>query len=202
MRTKLTTIEELKEAFVEMLINHTDKITKVSPLSGLNAISYGVAKIGQKTLKEVALVETSLFPEFAVGKQLDDIAARTSLAPRFGESGSSVYVRLVGNPGTLYNKDLHTVKGVDGVDFSFESNVTIGNEGFVYAKLRSNTLGQNTNVEALSLTRVSPVPTGHSYIINEYNATGGRDIEDDDSLRNRIFEGPNILARTDRKSVV
>jgi hypothetical protein len=41
---------------------------------------------------------------------------------------------------------------------------------------------------------VNPVPVGHNYVVNEYAAQGGRDIEQDFLFRRRIKEGPNVLA--------
>ena len=67
MITKITTIEEFEQLFVETLLNNTNEVTKVTKHSTLSGISYGVAKVAQKVLKEIALVETHLFPENAYG---------------------------------------------------------------------------------------------------------------------------------------
>jgi hypothetical protein len=49
-------------------------------------------------------------------------------------------------------------------------------------------------VDALSINKITPVPSGHSYLINEVQATGGRDLEPDDLFRKRIKESINIAA--------
>ena len=55
--------------------------------------------------------------------------------------------------------------------------------------------GENTNVGPLTIDSVTPVPTGHTYCINEYRALGGRDIEDDEMFKRRIQNIGNIAAR-------
>ena len=74
MMVKLTTVEELKQIFVENLLNSTDKVTKISEGSVLNGVAYGVAKIAQKIIKDVALIEAHQYPDTATGKYLDLLA--------------------------------------------------------------------------------------------------------------------------------
>ena len=95
-------------------------------------------------------------------------------------------MRFVGQIGTIYQAGVNTVKGSDGVVFDLVDDLTIGSEGYGYVKVESQTQGENTVVEALTLDTVEPIPLGHEYVINEYNAVGGRDIEDDDTFRERI----------------
>jgi len=117
------------------------------------------------------------------------------IAPRFVASGSSTYVRVTGDEGTVYLSSTHTFQGSSGEIFDLEADVTIGNDGFNYAKVRSQDVGEKTNVDALSINIVSPVPSGHQNVINEYRALGGRDVEQDDIFLERIKEGPNVLAK-------
>jgi hypothetical protein len=195
MFTKLSTVDELKEIFVELLMNHTDKITKVSPASATSGMGYGIGKLGQKAIKEVALVESHIFPDTAYGAYLDGVAENHGIAARFTASQSSTYVRLVGDPGTVYTQGVQTITGSHGVVFSLEESITIGIQGFAYIKVRSSTTGLKTNIDAITLNKITPVPTGHKYCINEYAALYGRDNEDDDLFRQRIKQGSNILAR-------
>ena len=195
MITSISTIEENKEAFFDLLLNHTDKVTKVSPDSVLNGIGYGIGKLGQKTQKDVALVEAHLYPDTAYGPYLDACAERKGVAPRFGASGSSTYVRVVGIPGTQYVAGTHVFSSSSGVNFAVAQNFTIGNDGFGYLLINSITSGNISNVPPLTINSVAPIPTGHTYCINENQANGGRDIEDDDTFRRRIKEGSNFLAK-------
>ena len=48
MITKVTSIQSLKQMFIEILLNKTDKLTDISNESVLNGIAFGVGKIGQK----------------------------------------------------------------------------------------------------------------------------------------------------------
>jgi len=196
METKLLTIDRLKELITELFYDKTDKVTKVTDNSVINAVFYGVAKTGQKALVDIANIEAQLFPEYATGNLLDNAAARLGVAPRFGASGSSTFVRLVGAPGTTYLAATHTIISTSGVVFEFSSNVTIPQDGYIYANVSSRDTGARTNVNPYTLTTVSPVPTGHDYVINEFKAIGGADAEDDSSFRQRIINYPNLLSET------
>jgi len=194
MITRVSTVEELKRIYIEVLLNKTDKVTKVSDESILNGIAYGTAKVAQKALKDIALVESHLFPEYAYGYHLDDIAEREGIAPRYGASKSTTYIKLVADPGTTYQAATNLFQA-NGVVFELTDDFIVGSEGYGYAKVRSQSTGKSTNVPPLSITQVTPEPVGHQYVVNEYHATGGRDIESDELFRKRIKKGPNVLAR-------
>lgn len=195
MITRLTPVTELKEIFLELLFDHTDKVSKVSADSVLNGIAFGASKIAQRALKDIALAESHSFPDSAFGVNLDKVADNNGIAPRLGTSESSTFVRLVADPGTIYVAGVQTFTGSHGVIFDLEVDTTIGVNGFEYAKIRSQDAGEKTNVDPLSINVVTPEPVGHQFVINEYQATGGRDVEQDDVFRRRIKEGSNILAR-------
>jgi uncharacterized phage protein gp47/JayE len=194
MITKITPVEELKKIFVETLLNQTSEVTKVSEGSVLNGLAFGVAKLGQKVLKDVAVIESHLFPDSASGQYLDTIAELNGVAGRFGAIPSTTYVRVVGDPGTVYTPFVHTFTG-QGFDFDVQQPVTIPIEGYAYVKLVCVSNGFNTNVDPLTIDTLSPEPVGHDFCINEYSATGGRDEEDDELFRERIKEEINTLAR-------
>lgn len=193
MNTRVSTTEELKKIFVEIFLNKTDRVTKVSDQSVVNGISYGIAKIGQKAIKDIALIESHLFPEDAHGIYLDQIAQTLGISPRFGASESSTFIRIFADEGTTYVANTNTFTG-NGIVFELTQDITIGAEGYAYAKVRSQSIGQKTNVPSLSINQVSNPPSGHLFVTNEYESVGGRDIEDDVSFRNRIKQGPNIAA--------
>ena len=195
MFTQVTSIEELKEIFLEMLLNTTDKLTKISPGSVNDGFAYGIAKLGQKTLKEIALVESHIFIDSAFGPYLDSYASKHGFYGRFSSNKSTTYVRVVGDVGTSYQIGVHTITGNHGIIFDLQENITIGSDGFAYVKVRSQTSGSVTNVESFTLNKISPAPVGHKYCINEMSAIGGRDNEDDDTFRQRLKEGVNIAAR-------
>lgn len=195
MITRLTDVTELKALFLEKLLNATSKVTKVSDDSVLGGVAFGIAKIGQRALKDIALVESHIFPRSAYGTYLDTIASDRGVSGRFGLSESSTYVRIVGTAGTVYVAGTNTFTGSHGHIFDLEADVTIPSFGYTYAKVRSQDVGFDKNVEALTLDTVIPEPSGHDYCINEYKATGGRDEESDELLRRRIEDGANQLAR-------
>lgn len=191
-----STSKERKLLFIESLINTTDKVSKVSPNSVLDGVASGVSKVSGKAEKDIILALSHLFPDLASGAELDQVASDYGLAPRFGSSNSSTYVRLVGAPGTVYNQSLHYLQATNGIQFQFEdATVTINAFGFNYAKVRSVVNGSQTNVGPLTISKISPIPSGHQYVVNEVGATGGRDVENDELFRIRIKDSGNILAR-------
>jgi hypothetical protein len=196
MITKLTPSSELEQIFAEQLINKSGgKVNKISPNSVLSGVAAGVAKIGQKALKEIALIESATFPDSATGLMLDVVAQKLGISPRFGSSESSTFVRIVAEEGTVYTPGIHQFTTDQGVTFDLEEEVEVGQAGFTYTKVRSVTKGKRANVNPFSINTMTVEPTGHIYVINEYKATGGRDEEQDDVFRLRIKEGANILAK-------
>lgn len=195
MFTKVTTVEELKQLYSELFLNKTNRVTKVSDHSVMNGVAYGVAKIGQKAIKDIALVESHLFPDSAYGDAMDYIADNFGISARFASSKSSMFVAVFATPGTVYTAGVHEFYGFNGIRFEIENSTTVGSDGYAYIKIRSKELGLKTNVEALTVNKVSPIPNGHIIVMNEYCATGGRDAESDDLFRKRIKEGSNKLAR-------
>lgn len=195
MITKITTLDELKQIFIEILLNKTDKISDVSNESVLNGIAFGCAKLSQRLLTNQAVVESHIFPDTAYGEYLDEIAKLRGIAPRFTAVGSTTYVRIEAEPGTNYSKDLVTFRSSTGIVFSLEDNFIIGDTGWGYAKVRSKQKGNASNVDALTINSIDNAPTGHYNCTNEYRAVGGMDDESDETFRVRIKESVNQLAR-------
>lgn len=196
MITKITPVEELKQIFLEIFLNKTDKVSDVSDDSVLNAIAYGNAKLTQRTLTNQAIIEGHIFPDSAYGEYLDNLAAIRGVAPRFGAVGSTTYVRVMADEGTSYIAGIHTFTSTSGIVFDLEESSVVGINGYAYLKVRSQQSGLNTNVDALSINKVSPIPQGHISVINEYAATGGSDQESDTLFRERIKTNMNQMSRT------
>ena len=196
MITKITSVEELKQIFLEILLNKTDKISDVSDESVLNGFAYGCGKLAQRTLANQAVIEGHIFPDTAYGDYLDQLAAIRGVAPRFGATVSSTYIRVIADEGTSYIEGMHQFTSTSGIVFVPEQSLTVGVNGYAYLKVRSLQSGLASNVDALSINKISPIPSGHINCTNEYAATGGRDNEDDDLFRQRIKESVNQLSRT------
>lgn len=202
MIIKPQSIETLKEIFVKIFLSRTDRVTKVSDGSVVNAIAYAAAKLAQKSSKDIALVSSRYYPDSSHGEYLDDIARMHGISDRLAAVGSSTYVRVYGDPGTLYNQGTHVFTGSNGIQWGMtNASDTIGADGFMYIPVRSTTVGANTEVEALTITQVAPIPVGHENVVNEYKATGGRDLENDDQFRERIKNAINLLARPTREAL-
>ena len=196
MITKITSVDELKQIFLEIFLNKTDKVSVVSDESVLNGIAYGCGKLAQRTLANQAVIEGHIFPDTAYGEYLDQLAVIRGVAPRFGAAVSSTYIRVVADEGTSYIAGTHQFTSTSGIVFIPEESLTVGINGYAYLKVRSLQSGLSANVDALSINKVSPIPQGHINCTNEYAATGGRDQEDDDLFRQRIKENINQLSRT------
>lgn len=196
MITKILTSQTYKEILSEIFLNNNETVTKLSDSDVINSILFGEAKLAQRTAKDLALIEAQIFSQSASGSNLDDIARRRGVAPRFSTSGSSTYVRLVGDVGTFYTAITTQFTGSDGINFQLEEDTTVGIGGYVYAKVSSIETGEKTNVAPLTLNEINVAPIGHNYVINEYRAIGGRDFESDDVFRQRIQKSLNQFAKS------
>lgn len=195
MITKLNnTISFLKNLWVEVFLNKTDKVSDITDNSVLNGTAYANAKVAQKCLKEVAIVEAQIFPEEADGDYLDRAAALFGVPPRRGALGSSTYIRVYADPGTTYTAGVNVFVSQNGVRFPIEQTLVVGDSGYGYVKVRSESIGAFTNVDANSIVTLTPVPNGHYECTNEYYAVGGRDAEDDETFRLRILNHQNVNA--------
>lgn len=195
---KPQSISSLKETWVKVLLSRTDKVTKVTNASILNAIAYADTKLSQKALKDIALAQSHFYPDSAHGVYLDNIAKVYGISSRHGALGSSTYVRIKANPNTVYTAGTHTFKGSDGLVWNLDKTVTVPQAGFTYAKVSSTTIGSVTKVEPFTINSVTPIPVGHANVVNEFKAVGGRDVEDDETFRQRIKEAINALSRPTR----
>lgn len=195
MITKIVPVSELKQMFLEILLNKTDKVSDISDDSVLNGIAFGCAKVGQRLLVNQSIVEGHLFPDTAYGIYLDNIASIRGVSPRFGSCGSTTYVRIIAQPGTSYIQGVHKFSSASGITFELEKSVTIDDNGFAYVKVKSNQTGASSNVDPVSINKVIPEPNGHISVTNEYSATGGMDEESDELFRQRIKNSVNALSR-------
>ena len=195
MITQIYTIERLKSLITELFYNKTTKVTAASDESVINAMFFGTAKVAQKAMKDIALVESHIFPQYAYGTYLDSAAKLFGAPSRLGASGSSTYLLIRAEPGTVYGSTTHIFSGENGVDFELTEDLTIPDWGFGYVKVRSTSIGALTNVNANTVLKVNPVPAGHIGVTNDYSAVGGRDSESDTDFRLRIIQHPNIVAQ-------
>ncbi len=195
METKIYTVNEIKSLIVESIINKSDgKISKISDNSVLNGIAYGIAKVIQKGIKDTALIESEIFPDYAYGEYLDKIGERSGVTSRLESTGSSVYVRLIAEPFTLYQSSECIFVSTTGINFVLSEDFITPSHGFGYALLKSVDVGSNTNVPSNSINQIVNKPSGHVYVTNEMDGWGGSDIESDSSFRSRILQNFNNFA--------
>jgi hypothetical protein len=194
MRTKILTVDNIKTLLLEILLNKTDKVTKVSSNSVLNAIFYSLSKLFQKGMKDSSIVESMQFPEYAYGQDLDLISKRQGSGTRFGTLGSSTFVRVVGEPGTSYSFEQNIFSSSSGLQFKASENWTLPSCGVLYVRVGSILQGSSTVIPPYTINRLLAPPTGHKYCINEVMTLGGRDIESDDIFRGRVQKGFDMLS--------
>ena len=188
------TITNLKNLFIEMFLDKTAKVSNVADGSVVNATAFGVAKVAQKAMKDIAIKEAQIFPDTATGVYLDKAAALYGVSPRKGALGSSTYIRVSADPDTVYDTTV-TFVSKNGIRFQVDESLTVGESGYGYVKVRSVNAGYTTNVAPNSITNVNPQPQGHIECTNEYYAIGGRDSEDDETFRIRIKNNLNVLSK-------
>lgn len=190
---KITPIEQLKSIFTKILLSRTDKVTKISENSVLNGIVYANAKIAQKTLKDIAIIQSRNLPGFATGVYLDDILSDRGLPARQGAEGSYTHIRFEAENGTTYNSGSIISGGDTSVQFELMQDVIVS-QNFAYGLAKSTSNGAETNISPLVLDTVNPQPNGHLFLTNEYRARGGRDSESDQDVFLRIKNHMNLAA--------
>lgn len=193
--TKLYTITEFKQLAMTIFLNNTSNASKVSEGGVLNGFFFGLAKLGQKAMKEIAVLESQIFPEASSGSYLDTAATLFGVDDRLTAVGSSTYILVKGDEGTEYIPGVHKFTSKDGIEFAVTSDVVIGAEGIAYVPVKSLTTGVSANVQPHSITTVSPKPSGHDACVNEYMAIYGLDAESDTELKIRIKNKPNLVAQ-------
>lgn len=194
MRTRILTTTKIKQFLIESLLNKTDKISKISDNSIVNGVCYGLAKLHQKSQKDSAVIESELFPEVASEIDLDIVALRSGTLARLGPTESTTYMRVAATPGTIYSAEQNVFVSSDGLRFKASKDWVIGSSGYEYVNVKCLSQGSNTNVLPNTINKILAPPTGHIFCTNEFISLGGRDSEDDLSLRTRIQKSANYLS--------
>lgn len=161
-----------------------------------SGIAGAIAKVAGKAEKDIVIALSELFPDLAYDSILDRAAKNFGFVTRLTGRAATTYVRVVGTPGTTYTPGIHTFPSNTGITFNVQTETVIGTAGFAYVPVVAAATGSRTNVDALTISQVTPQPAGHVYCINEYKALNGADVEDDDSFRARIKDGGSLLSKT------
>ena len=122
------TITNLKNLFIEMFLDKTAKVSNVADGSVVNATAFGVAKVAQKAMKDIAIKEAQIFPDTATGVYLDKAAALYGVSPRKGALGSSTYIRVSADPGTVYDTSV-TFVNKNGIRFQVDEALNVVDSG-------------------------------------------------------------------------
>ena len=171
--TNVVAEDQLKSVFVETLLNHTNEVSKISDFSVLNGIAYGFAKLFRKLIKDTAIVESKIIPELSYGSFLDDAAKNFGVVSRLNSVGSSTYILVNADPGTVYVPGVSRFNSSQGVIFDISEVSIVNAEGYTYIPVYSSSSGANTNVSAFTINMCINAPIGHISCTNEYAAIGG-----------------------------
>lgn len=196
MKLTPSTSQNRRLLILETMINSTDALSKVSPHSVNSAFAGAISKIAGKAEKDIVLAMSDLFPDLSYGSVLDRAGLNFGFTSRLGAYAATTYVRVVGDIGTTYTPNVHTFVSTSGITFNIQSQVVIGAAGFAYVPVVATSVGERSNVDALTISRVTPQPSGHINCVNEYKALYGSDIETDNDFRARIKDASNRLAKS------
>jgi len=194
LMTKISSISSLKALYLEIFFNNTSKVSKISQFSVLNAHAFGISKLFQKNIKDVAIVESLMFPELSSGAYLDRSASLICGVERYGACGSSTYVLVYADSGTVYIPGESTFVSNQGVIFNILEVSIVGDNNYLYIPVRSSNTGLNTNVDALTINNITNPPLGHLKCTNEFSAVGGRDSESDTDFKERLSSFPQFAS--------
>lgn len=124
--TRIVPISELKQIFNEIVFNSTDKVSKISKTAVLNAVNYANSKIGQKALKDIAIIESQIFPELSSGQYLDNSARVWYGETRQTATQSSTFIRVNAEVGTVYSPGVYKFISGSGIEFNIVKQVIVG----------------------------------------------------------------------------
>lgn len=190
-----------EQIMAEIFLSKQNKVTKISTGSVLSAFFSAIARLVGMVEKDIAIYMSRLYPDLAFGAYLDDCAKMFGIPSRFNASPANVYLRLFAAPGTIYSNTID-FRSLTGNTFRLITSQTIPSSGVMYALAISTTAGQAGNVDSFTINSLSPSPSGHIGVLNESMGFGGQDSESDISLRSRIKNTFNIVAKDTVSSLV
>ena len=217
MLSKLLTLFQ-RDVIVGLLYQYfftfTNKVTKATPNSVVDALLQGVGGIAQRFLKDVVLASSVVFIDDATGDAVDEAGALHGVPNRLGATTSSAVLTLVvENPGdpfiisaNLGDPRFTSNTGGSTRTFILSEDVfipqsTTGVPFAVFANVHSTATGSSQNAPPFSINtilRSSPpaIPDRIKIldVSNEFASVGGSDIETDIQYRSRIKDARNILA--------
>lgn len=144
-------------------------------------------------MMEFHLVETLkiMFPQWAYSEWLD-LHAKGKNVPRKPANPAYGPLTITGIPGTKIPTGfifaVPAVGSAPAVEFATEEEVTIGEDGTVTIGVVAVETGATGNVAADTITMMAAPIKGITGISNSEATSGGTEIEDDESLRERVVE--------------
>jgi len=103
-------------------------------------------------------------------------------------------LKVVGTPGSNFTENIivatpaDPVTGTSSIEFTTSNELTLDENGIGYVDIKAVVPGESGNVPAGAISILVKPVSGIVSITNESAITGGLDEEDDESLRDRIFE--------------
>ena len=131
------------------------------------------------------------FPDWSSGIYLDMIGKLARVSRRPGTFAKAVLF-IEGTEGTVIPAgsvfSTESLNGTASIEFETDEDGIIGEEGEIYVPATAVEEGTESNVGPWTITVATvPIP-GVTDVTNPEAATGGYDIEDDDTFRERILD--------------
>lgn len=170
--------------------------------SVINGLFRPLALERARLLSYAAEMFQQAFVAYATGEFLDARATEVGI-----ERGDALYatvdILVTGTAGVVITPDnaqfasaADPATGADGITFVPNETVTIPGGGSVTVSCVATTPGTEGNISANSIDLILSAPDGITAASNSAAASGGVDIEDDDSLRIAISQRLQALAGT------
>lgn len=137
----------------------------------------------------LAWLYRQIFVDTAENEYLERWARVWSISRKLATSASGT-VSITGANGSVIPSGTLLINNTTSLQYSLNSDVTIGSAGTVDATVTSVTAAADSNVDAgILLSLVSPIAgVDSSVTVGSDGLTGGTDDETDDSLRERLLE--------------
>lgn len=177
----LTILKRLRTYFNSELGNVTASMegTFAGNILSANAVEF------EKAYAEMDLIADAAFPQTSWGDYLSHIAENWGLSRRKA-TAAVVVLRLTGTAnivvpaGSLFSTQ-------DSINFLTDAVVTLDGQGMANVTATAQITGEQTNVEADTITRIPVSIYGVSAVTNPDAAHDGYNDEDDNTLRSRLL---------------
>jgi uncharacterized phage protein gp47/JayE len=132
-----------------------------------------------------------IWPDWSYGIWLEMLGEAAGITPKKQATYAEGVLKVRGVPGTLIPIDYvfatRATSGNPSILFKAKQSVTIDSSGLAVINIKAMEAGVKGNVGAETITLMTVPMNGIISITNEQAVTGGTDIEDEESFRQRVL---------------